>query len=52
MTEQKIEENIGDILTGDVQKNVLEFVAYLRANEILFEKDKSYWKNIVKCNLF
>jgi len=45
MSEQKIEEIIGEVLTGDVQKNALEFVAYLRANEILFERGKGYWEN-------
>ena len=50
MSEQRIEDFIGEALTGDAQKNALEFVSYLRANEMLFERccngyweDKLYW---------
>jgi len=50
MPEQKIEDFILEVLTGDTQKFALEFVAYLRTNEMLFERccngyweDKLYW---------
>ena len=45
MLEQGIEQNIVEILSGDAQKNALEFVAYLRANEMLFERGKGYWED-------
>jgi len=45
MPEQRIENFICEVLTGDAQKNALEFVAYLRANEMLFERGKGYWEN-------
>jgi hypothetical protein len=44
MPEQTIENFIAEILTGDAQKNVLEFVAYLRAIEMQFERGKGYWE--------
>jgi hypothetical protein len=44
MTEQGIENSIGKVLVGDTQKNALEFVAYLRASEMLIERfAKGYW---------
>jgi hypothetical protein len=43
--EQRIENYIFDVLIGDTQKNALDFVAYLRANEMLFEKGKGYWED-------
>ena len=45
MAEQKIENLIGEILIGDAQKNALEFIAYLRVNEMLFERGKNYWED-------
>ena len=45
MPEQRIENLIGEVLTGDAQKNALEFFAYLRASEMLFEKGKGYWED-------
>lgn len=45
MLEQKIEDVIGEVLTGDTQKNALEFVTYLRTNEMLFEREKGYWED-------
>ena len=42
MPEKRIENSIGEVLTGDAQKNALEFVAYLRASEMLFERGKDY----------
>ena len=44
MPEQKIESLIGEALTGDAQKYALDFVAYLRANGMLFEKGEGYWE--------
>ena len=44
MAEQKIEDFINEVLTGDAQKNALDFAAYLRANEMLFERGKGYWE--------
>ena len=54
MSEQKeyikIEEKIKEILNGDAQKNALDFAAFLRANDMQFERsttnywaDKLYW---------
>ncbi|MDD4493462.1 MAG: hypothetical protein PHV32_03815 [Eubacteriales bacterium] len=43
MTEQNAEYYIAEILVGDAQKNALDFLAYLRANEMLFERGKGYW---------
>ena len=43
MSEQKIEKSILEVLVGDKQKNALEFVAYLKANEMLFERAGGYW---------
>jgi len=45
MFEKKIENFIGEVLIGDAQKNAFELVAYLRANEMLFERGKGYWEN-------
>jgi len=45
MPEQTIENSIADVLTGDAQHNALEFIAYLRASEMLFERGKGYWEN-------
>lgn len=45
MPEQRIEKYIGEVLAGDAQKNALEFVAYLRAGEMLFERGKGYWNS-------
>ena len=40
-----IEDIINDVLTDGVQKYALDFVAYFRANEMLFESGKGYWKD-------
>jgi len=45
MVEQNIENFIGAVLAGNMQKNALEFAAYLRANEMLFEWGKGYWED-------
>jgi hypothetical protein len=44
MSEHKIENYITDTLSGDVQKNALEFVAFLQANEMQFERSGGYWE--------
>jgi len=53
MSEQKIEDCISRILIRDAQKNALEFVSYLRTNEMLFERGGGYWADkfywYVKC---
>jgi hypothetical protein len=44
MDERKIEDFITEYITGEKQKNALEFVKYLRENEMVFYRDKSgYW---------
>jgi len=44
MPNKKIEDVIGEVLTGHLQKNALDFVAYLRANKIAFEESENYWE--------
>jgi len=43
MAEQRIENTIHDALKGDAKELALEFVAYLRANEIPIEDAENYW---------
>ena len=43
MCESKIESIIRETLTDDAQKNALDFVEYLRANDMIFERGKGYW---------
>jgi hypothetical protein len=45
MPEQKIENSIYDVLTGDMQKNALELASFLETNEMLFERGKGYWED-------
>jgi len=46
MFEQEMESLIGEVLVGDAQKNAMEFIAYLRAGGMAFEKAKDgYWKD-------
>ena len=40
---RKIEDAIMDVLKGDAQKNALDFVAYLRENEIPLEESDNLW---------
>jgi hypothetical protein len=44
MSEQKLQNIISKVLTGETQKNVLEFFTYLEANEMFFERGKGYWE--------
>lgn len=43
MATRKIEDAISAVLTGDAQKNALDFVAYLRASEIPIQESDTYW---------
>lgn len=45
MPEQKIESIIREVLTADAQKNALDFITYLKTNEMLFERGKGYWED-------
>lgn len=45
MSEWKIEDCIRNLLTEDTQKNALDFVDYLKVNEMTFERGKGYWEN-------
>ena len=45
MPEQKIESHINDVLAGSAQKLALDFVTYLRAQEMQFEKGTGYWED-------
>ena len=36
MSEHRIEHDINDALDGDAQKNALEFIAFLQANNMQF----------------
>jgi hypothetical protein len=40
-----IVDAINNVLKGDAQKNALDFVAYLMASEMLFERGKGYWED-------
>lgn len=44
MSNKSIEAVINEILTGDTQRNALDFVAHLRANEIPLEESENYWE--------
>lgn len=44
MSEQKIENHINDVLAGDAQKLALDFIAYLRTQEMQFVRSTTdYW---------
>jgi hypothetical protein len=45
MPERSIEIYIEEILSGDARKNALDFFAYLKANEMQFERGKGYWED-------
>jgi hypothetical protein len=44
MIEQGIENFIYEVLIGNEYKNALEFVTYLRANDMLFKRGGGYWE--------
>ena len=43
MFEESIENHIRECLVGDAQKHASDFVAYLRAQGMLFERGAGYW---------
>lgn len=43
MPARMIEDTIQDVLTGDARENAMDFVAFLRANDIPLEESESYW---------
>jgi len=44
MSEQmKIEDVINETLTGDIQKNALDFIAFLRTNDYSVDWDGTWW---------
>jgi len=45
MSEQIIENHIDDVFTGDTRKNALEFISFLRKNEMKFERGMGYWED-------
>lgn len=45
MSEQTIEEVISDNLPTDYQGNALDFIRFLRENDMELIRDKGYWKN-------
>jgi len=47
MLSRSMEHYIRKLLTGEAQKNALEFAAYLRANGLVFVRGKGYWED--KC---
>ena len=51
MSNKKIEVMINDVLSGDAQKNALEFVAYLRRYEMSFEDNEFCWDIKYKDNI-
>ena len=45
MPEKRIEDFIAEVLIANVQHNALNFIAYLRANEMQFERGRGYWED-------
>ena len=45
MCEQAMESVINEVLIGDAKDNAREFAQYLRANEMVFEREKGYWED-------
>ena len=43
MMSMKIEDIISEVLPDDIQKNALDFVNYLWANNMMFERGSGYW---------
>ena len=44
MASRKIEDAINDVLKDGAQQNALDFVTYLRANEIPLDESENYWE--------
>ena len=40
-----IEQHIREALAGEAQKNALELAAFLRANNIQFDRGTGYWED-------
>ena len=45
MSKQRIENFAIEIFSENAQKEALGFIAYLRKNEMLFERGEDYWKD-------
>lgn len=45
MFEQKIEDCICELLAEDVKEIAMDFVSFLRANNMQFERATGYWKD-------
>ena len=45
MSEQRIENHIDDVLADEARKNALELAAFLRVNEMQFERGMGYWQD-------
>jgi len=43
MPERKIENYLGNVLTGDTRKNAAALFVYLLAHELQFERGQGYW---------
>jgi len=49
MSNRKIEDVINDVLTGDAQRNALDFITYLRTNDVtLDDSDNYFWNGVYK----
>lgn len=44
MSGQRIEDVIHDVLKDDAQKNALDFITFMRANEIPLDESEGYWE--------
>ncbi|MHB8963489.1 MAG: hypothetical protein ACYC5K_10090, partial [Saccharofermentanales bacterium] len=45
MSEQKIEDFIGEVLTGDARKNASAFFEYLMESGLQFDRGIGYWED-------
>ena len=46
MPERTMESFVWEVLTGETQKNALDFAAFLRANDMVFVRGGGYWEDI------
>jgi hypothetical protein len=44
MSNKRIENVINDSLKGEARKNALDFIGFLRSNEIPIEESENYWE--------
>ncbi|MCL2488435.1 MAG: hypothetical protein FWE80_07105 [Oscillospiraceae bacterium] len=50
MAEKKIEDAFNDFLTGDTLKNALDFAEFIRANEMIYNRDyEIHYKDKLAC---